>query len=56
MAASITEETVELKIKGNVVGVQFIKVTDLSDGCGAKFEIEVVATAFEGKTLLEQHR
>ena len=44
MAASITEETVELKIKENVVGVQFIKVTDLSDGCGAKFEIEVVAT------------
>lgn len=56
MASTITEETLELKIKENVVGVHFIKVTDLSDGCGAKFEIEVVANAFEGKPLLEQHR
>lgn len=56
MASNITEESVELKIKENVIGVQFIKVTDLSDGCGAKFEIEVVANAFEGKSLLEQHR
>ena len=53
----ITAEQLEKKIKEGVDGVQSIKVTDVSGcGCGAKFEIEIVATAFAGKALLEQHR
>jgi len=37
-------------------GVQSIRVIDLSDGCGSKFEIEIVAEEFIGKPLLAQHR
>ncbi len=31
-------------------------VVDVSDGCGAKFEVECVSPVFEGKTLLARHR
>jgi len=31
-------------------------VRDFSDGCGAKFDMIVVASAFEGKPLLDRHR
>mmetsp|Transcript_11082 Transcript_11082/g.15280 ORF Transcript_11082/g.15280 Transcript_11082/m.15280 type:complete len:80 (-) Transcript_11082:74-313(-) len=52
----ITPEILESKIKTSLEGVQSIKVTDLSDGCGSKFEIEIVAEEFIGKPLLAQHR
>ena len=31
-------------------------MADLSDGCGAKFSVVIVADKFEGKPLLAQHR
>ncbi|KMS93461.1 hypothetical protein BVRB_031250 [Beta vulgaris subsp. vulgaris] len=31
-------------------------VNDVSDGCGAKFEIVVVSEKFQGIKLLERHR
>jgi hypothetical protein len=31
-------------------------VVDTSDGCGSKFEVEVVSPLFEGKALLARHR
>ncbi len=33
-----------------------VEAVDLSDGCGAKFEVLVVSPAFEGKALLARHR
>ena len=52
----ITPEQLEHKIQSTIVGVSFVKAVDLSDGCGAKFEIEIVAEEFKGKALLQQHR
>ncbi|KAF7414155.1 hypothetical protein HZH68_002644 [Vespula germanica] len=33
-----------------------LEVTDLSDGCGAKFSVVVISDIFEGKPLLQRHR
>lgn len=46
----------ELKIKENLPNVVYVKVIDLSDGCGSKFEVIVVSDEFLGKPLLAQHR
>ena len=34
----------------------FVSVTDLSDGCGGKFDVIVVSPKFEGKPLLARQR
>lgn len=34
----------------------FCTVTDLSDGCGGKFDAVIVSAKFEGKPLLQRHR
>src|SRR5438874_1837118 len=34
----------------------FLQVVDVSDGCGAKFEVVIVSPSFEGKTMLQRHR
>lgn len=52
----ITPEILETKIRENIPNVVFVSAVDLSDGCGAKFEVEVVSKEFEGKPLLQQHR
>ena len=31
-------------------------VVDTSDGCGAKFEVQIVSAKFEGVKLLGRHR
>nr|KAF7434966.1 hypothetical protein H0235_003157 [Vespula pensylvanica] len=36
--------------------VKSSEVTDLSDGCGAKFSVVVISDIFEGKPLLQRHR
>ncbi|XP_063614551.1 bolA-like protein 2 isoform X2 [Penaeus indicus] len=33
-----------------------VSVEDMSDGCGAKFNVVVVSPKFEGKPLLQRHR
>lgn len=52
----ITPEILQEKIIANLIGVHSCTATDLSDGCGAKFEIEIVCEQFVGKTLIQQHR
>jgi stress-induced morphogen len=52
----ITPDALEEKIRNGLAGVELVKAVDLSDGCGAKFEIEIIATEFAGKPLLAQHR
>uniref|UniRef100_A0A915K8R4 BolA-like protein n=1 Tax=Romanomermis culicivorax TaxID=13658 RepID=A0A915K8R4_ROMCU len=34
----------------------YLEITDISDGCGAKYDIVVVSKHFEGKPLLQRHR
>lgn len=55
-SSGITPELLQEKISAALVGVRSVVATDLSDGCGAKFEIEIVCDEFAGKPLLQQHR
>ena len=52
----IQPETLEGKIRANVPNCDYVKVVDLSDGCGSKFDIVVVSSEFMGKTIIAQHR
>lgn len=52
----VSAEALEEKIKTSLSGVLFVKAVDVSDGCGSKFELEVVSSEFAGKPLLVQHR
>lgn len=55
MAAAVTPEQIEAKLAA-ALGATHVQATDLSDGCGAKFEVVVVTPVFEGKALLARHR
>lgn len=46
--AVVTPEQIETKLKAEL-GATHVQATDLSDGCGAKFEVVVVSPVFEGK-------
>ena len=52
----ISPEQLERKIQEKIIGVSLVKAIDLTDGCGGKFEIEIIAEEFRGKPLLQQHR
>ena len=54
--STITAELLELKIKAGLTSVEYVKAEDQSDGCGSKFEIEIISADFIGKPLLAQHR
>ena len=53
---SITPMALEAKIKQTIPDVLSVKAIDESDGCGAKFVIEIVSSSFKGKPKLQQHR
>ena len=53
--ATISEEVLHDKIMEGL-SASFVEVTDESDGCGARFTILVVSSAFEGLPLLRRHR
>lgn len=44
----ITSEELENKLKSQLIHYDTIKVIDLSDGCGSKYEIEIVSNDFIG--------
>jgi stress-induced morphogen len=50
MAAVVTPEELEAKLQ-TVLEAVHVKAADLSDGCGAKFEVLVVSPQFEGKSI-----
>mmetsp|Transcript_14897 Transcript_14897/g.16124 ORF Transcript_14897/g.16124 Transcript_14897/m.16124 type:complete len:82 (-) Transcript_14897:70-315(-) len=52
----ITTEQLEKKIQEQIPSVSYVKAVDLTDGCGGKFEIEIISEEFRGKPLLQQHR
>ncbi|CAL7950276.1 unnamed protein product [Xylocopa violacea] len=52
---SYTESHIKIKlIEG--LNASHVEVVDESDGCGDKFSVIVVSSAFEGKPLLARHR
>lgn len=56
MASEITCEALEAKLKEQLPNVVFVKATDESNGCGARFIIEIVSDCFAGIPLLAQHK
>ena len=46
----------EARLTKRLPGVVFVRVTDDSGGCGAKFSVIVVTPAFDGVRLLDRHR
>lgn len=55
MSGGYTESYIREKLVKELEA-EHCQVTDLSDGCGAKFEVLVVSKKFEGKPLLARHR
>jgi stress-induced morphogen len=55
-AIIIQPEALEEKIRTKVPNCSYVKVIDLSDGCGSKFDITVVSSEFMGKAIIAQHR
>ena len=54
--AEITAASLEAKIKAGIPDILFLSVEDTSDGCGAKFAVQVVSKSFDGKTPIERHQ
>ena len=55
--STVNEARIERKLREALPVVGHIEVQgDGADGCGAKFTVLVVSTAFEGKPLLARHR
>jgi stress-induced morphogen len=52
----LTTDALQTKIMANIENVEHISVVDDSDGCGAKFTVLVVSSAFQGKAILARHR
>lgn len=52
----VQPDALEEKIRSKIQNCAFVKVTDLSDGCGSKFDITVVSSEFMGKAIIAQHR
>jgi stress-induced morphogen len=50
-----TPDQLEDKLR-NSLEASYVKVEDLSDGCGAKFSCVVVTKRFDGVALLQRHR
>ncbi len=54
--APITAPLLEARLTKRLPDVVFVRVTDDSGGCGAKFSVIVVTPAFDGVRLLDRHR
>ncbi|EDV22618.1 BolA-like protein 2 [Trichoplax sp. H2] len=52
---SVSADTIENKLK-NELNASFVKVEDISGGCGSSYSVIIVSEKFEGKPLLQRHR
>lgn len=52
---SYTESYIKNKLMKEL-NASHVEVIDESDGCGAKFSVTIVSSAFEGKSLIHRHR
>ena len=46
----------EAQLRAGIGEIEHLSVVDDSDGCGSKFKIIIVSSAFEGVKLLQRHR
>ena len=51
----ISVAELEEKIKSRLEA-EYVKVVDVSDGCGQAFEVVIVSYLFQGKATLQRHR
>jgi len=51
----ITAQDIEAKLTEKL-DAKYVQAEDLSDGCGSKFSVIVVSSAFEGVGLLQRQR
>lgn len=55
-AKSEAEKAIADKISSGISSAATISVQDVSGGCGSFYQIEVVASEFEGQSMIKQHR
>ncbi len=53
---AITTDAVKSKLVSSHLNPTAVHVEDISGGCGSFFKVTVESTAFNGKTLVAQHR
>nr|XP_033339763.1 bolA-like protein 3 isoform X2 [Megalopta genalis] len=56
LAGKQAEEKMKQILKNKFPNAKLIEVNDVSGGCGAMFEINVVAIEFQGLNTMMQHR
>ena len=58
LAEAVTALSIEAKLKAcpTLAPVASVAVQDISGGCGSFFKVEVASDAFQGKSLVQQHR
>lgn len=56
--AGILVGDIEAKLRSSAClqPIKSVQVKDVSSGCGSFYDIHVTSPAFNGKTLIEQHR
>jgi stress-induced morphogen len=55
-AAGPSLADVENKLKVSSLKPTALKIEDISGGCGSFYRVTVTSKAFEGKSLVQQHR
>ncbi|CAB4408914.1 bola-like protein [Rhizophagus irregularis] len=55
MSAGISKEHLEQTLKEKL-SADHVEVIDTSGGCGQNYDVVIVSSVFEGKTLLQKHR
>ncbi|XP_034935539.1 bolA-like protein 3 isoform X2 [Chelonus insularis] len=56
LAGKQAEEKMTTILKNKFPNAEIIEVTDISGGCGAMFEVNVIASEFKGLNTVKQHR
>ena len=55
-SAEVTAEYLEKKLKEQLQAEEVIAVDTTLASCGLRFEVSVISSLFEGKTVLARHR
>ncbi|RHZ49130.1 hypothetical protein Glove_529g50 [Diversispora epigaea] len=53
--ATVTKESLERTLQEKFEA-KHVEVVDTSGGCGNSFEVVIVSSMFEGKSILQRHR
>ncbi|CAG8481430.1 9986_t:CDS:2 [Diversispora eburnea] len=53
--ATVTKESIEKTLREKLEA-EHVEVVDTSGGCGNSFDVVIVSSIFEGKSILQKHR